>query len=345
MKAFAEAASDIGLTYSAVKCGREGDETPHPNIEMLLGSSSLFNRAELPDLVGGTAWLFSKAEAAGLFDYLFVDEAGQVCVANLAGMAPAARNIVLLGDQMQLNQPIQGVHPGESGQSVLEYLLEEHATVPPNRGIFLPETWRMRPEICRFISDGIYESRLQPNPITSHRRIRFGSGPRHLVQREAGLVFVPVDHDGNTHECPEECDVIREIVAELTAHEFQASDGTVRKLGLDDILVVAPFNLQVRRLAAALPGVRVGTVDKFQGQQAPVVIFSVTSSDGDGSPRGIDFLFDKHRLNVAISRAQVLAVIVGSPRLERTRCSTLEQMKLVNLYCRAVGVKAEAQSA
>jgi uncharacterized protein len=261
-------------------------------------------------------------------------------------MAPAARNIVLLGDQMQLNQPIQGVHPGESGTSILEYLLQDHATVPPDRGIFLPETWRMRPEICRFISDGVYESRLQPNPITSERRIRFNGGSRHYIHREAGLVFVPVDHHGNTYDCPEECEVVRSIVAELTAHEFQSSDGSVRRLGVSDILVVAPFNLQVRRLAVALPGVRVGTVDKFQGQQAPVVIFSMTSSDGDASPRGIDFLFDKHRLNVAISRAQVLAVIIGSPRLERTRCSRLEQLRLVNLYCRALepGIRRTAAS-
>ena len=130
-------------------------------------------------------------------------------------------------------------------------------------------------------------------------------------------------------------DLTAEIVKELCGHSLELPGEPVRPFGFEDILVVAPFNLQVRRLTEKLPGIRVGTVDKFQGQEAPVVIFSMTASEGDASPRGIDFLFSRNRLNVAISRAQILTIILGSPRLERTRCSRLAQIRLVNLFCRA----------
>jgi superfamily I DNA and/or RNA helicase len=176
---------------------------------------------------------------------------------------------------------------------------------------------------------------LKAEMCTSERSIRF-RGPVGYVGRPAGIVYVPVDHSGNSYECDEEAAVIRDIVAELTGHALEKPGAVARLITFDDILVVAPFNLQVRKLKMVLPGVRVGTVDKFQGQQAPVVIFSMTSSEGDASPRGVEFLFDKHRLNVAISRAQILAIVVANPALARTRCSNLEQMRAVNVYCRAV---------
>lgn len=193
----------------------------------------------------------------------------------------------------------------------------------------------MRPEICEFISDAVYDGRLKSDACTSDRSIRL-RGPVQYVPQPAGIVYVPVDHSGHTYDCDEEAEFIRRIVAELCGHMLEERSAAPRAITVNDILVVAPFNLQVRKLQPVLGGVRVGTVDKFQGQQAPVVIFSMTSSEGDASPRGIEFLFDKHRLNVAISRAQVLAVVVGSPALERTRCSNLEQMQAVNTYCRAV---------
>jgi uncharacterized protein len=335
LKAVGEAADAAGFRFSGVKCGEADRGQPHPSIEMLGENGDLFNLPAMPQLVGATAWVFSRPEAEGEFDYLFVDEAGQVSIANLVGMAPASRNLVLLGDQMQLNQPIHGTHPGESGTSILEYYLQEHATIPEEMGIFLPTTYRMRPEICRFISDAVYDGRLAADDCTSTRSIRF-VGPVQHVSRPAGIVHVPVLHSGNSYESDEEAAAIRTIVRELCGHVLDES-GSARRVTRDDILVVAPFNLQVRKLKAALDGVRVGTVDKFQGQQAPIVIFSMTASEGDASPRGIEFLFDRHRLNVAISRAQVLAVVVGCPALERTRCSMLEQMRAVNVYCRAVG--------
>ncbi len=339
LKSAAEAADRLGVKFRGVKAGcDEGQESIHPSIDLLADNGDVFKLPNLPNLVGGTAWVFSKVEASGQFDYLFVDEAGQVSLANLVGMAPSAHNIVLLGDQMQLNQPMQGIHPGESGQSVLDYLLEGAPTVPSEKGILLPDTWRMRPEVCNFISDGIYDGRVHPHTITLERSLCFGKGARNFVRRGAGLLFIPVAHEGNIYESTEEIEVIKRVVAELCQHEIRLPGQSVRKVTSSDVLIVAPYNLQVRRLRTALPGIRIGTVDKFQGQEAPIVIFSMTSSEGDASPRGIEFLFSRNRLNVAISRAQILAIIVGSPKLERTRCVRLDQMKLVNLFCRAAQV-------
>jgi uncharacterized protein len=152
--------------------------------------------------------------------------------------------------------------------------------------------------------------------------------------RDAGLIYIPVEHDGNVYESPEEEERISALVEDLIGVPLRCEGGTTRRLNRDDILVVAPYNLQVRRLERRLQTMRVGTVDKFQGQQAPVVIFSMCSSNGDASPRGIEFLFSRNRLNVAISRAET--IVVGHPALARTHCSTIEQMRLVNVYCRAV---------
>jgi len=336
LKATAEAADKMGIPFAGAKAGCEEDDEPiHRSIEMLPTNGDLFELEQIPSLVGGTAWVFSNEKARGKFDYLFVDEAGQVSVANLVGMAPSTRNVVLLGDQMQLNQPIQGSHPGESGTSILEYFLQDKATVPEDMGIFLPRTWRMRPEVCEFISDAIYDGRLQPETLTSNRTIRCEPGSINRVARNAGLLYVPVDHAGRTYESEEEALAIHEIVQELLKHSVQLDREPLRPMKLSDILIVAPYNLQVRKLRSVIPNANIGTVDKFQGQEAPVVILSMTTSEGDASPRGREFLFSRNRLNVAISRAQILAIIVASSRLQRTRCTRIEQMKLVNLFCRA----------
>jgi uncharacterized protein len=317
-----------------------GDEEDNRNLHswftQVKSASDLFNGGALPSLIGGTAWAFSRPEAERTLDYLFVDEAGQVSVANLLGMAPTASNIVLIGDQMQLSQPIKGSHPGESGTSTLDYLLQGRATIPDDYGIFLPETWRMHPEVCSFISGAVYEGRLMPKPMTAARTIRFSNRPRTYVQKNAGVIFVPVEHEGNAYESEEEAAVVARIVEELQAQFLSDPIQPERPLTRNDILVVTPYNLQVRKLTAMLPGIRVGTVDKFQGQEAAIVIYSMCASSGDASPRGIEFLFSKNRLNVAISRARSLAVVVGNPALARTSCSTLEQMQLVNVFCRVV---------
>jgi uncharacterized protein len=284
-------------------------------------------------VMGGSAWLFSRPELRGQFDYLFVDEAGQVSLANLVAAGQAASNLILVGDQMQLGQPIQGSHPGESGKSGLDYLLDRHATIPPDLGVFLGVTWRMHPDICRFISDAVYEGRLNAVKETSVQAVLCKSKEGRIT-RKTGVVFVPVDHQDNTQCSDEEVEVIREIVAELLGRCFVDREGKKRDLTLADILIVAPYNMQVRRLKNRLgPQARVGSVDKFQGQEAPVVIVSMCASSVDDCPRGVDFLLNKNRINVAVSRAQCLSIVVGSPTLMTARCKTVEHMELLNLYC------------
>jgi uncharacterized protein len=258
-------------------------------------------------------------------------------VANLIGMARAAHNLVLIGDQMQLGQPIQGSHPGESGLSILDYLLQGQATIAEDKGIFLGKTWRLHPRLCEFISGAVYDGRLQAAPHTRHRVVRVPPTARY-VTREAGLLFVPVSHEGNTQGSDEEVAVIRVLVEELVGREVTNEKGEVKgPLQLADILFVAPYNMQVRKLGRALgPGARVGSVDKFQGQEAPVVILSLCASQGESSPRGLEFLLNKQRLNVALSRAQSLAIVVANPALAQTRCQSLTQMTLLNLFCRVM---------
>jgi uncharacterized protein len=215
-------------------------------------------------VVGGTAWLFSRVDFDASFDYLFVDEAGQVSVANIVAMATSATNIVLVGDPMQLSQPIQGAHPGESGLSALEYLLAGHNTVPAERGIFLPISRRMHPDVCRFISDTVYEGRLISDEGAARQEILGDS-----TQRLSGTHLIEVSHAGNSQSSSEEVAAIRREIELLLGKKFRDRDGNERPLELDDILVVAPYNLQVNALKAALPPeARVGTVDKFQGQEA-----------------------------------------------------------------------------
>ena len=333
-----QAALDAGVNVSAVKVCKEDDQMAGlPSGFTQAGSGrELFDAQPLPQLIGGTVFAFITEGAEGALDYLFVDEAGQVSLANLVAMAPSAQNLVLLGDQMQLGQPIQGSHPGESGLSTLEYLLQGQATIPEDFGIFLPRTWRLHPNLCHFISGAVYEDRLGCEVQTVQRVLDAGTDPPAWLARTAGLIYVPVEHEGNVYESVEEADRIAALVRDLTSLRLRTKEGAIRPLTGADILVVAPYNLQVRRLERRLSPIRVGTVDKFQGQEAGVVIFSMCTSSGDASPRGIEFLFSRNRLNVAISRAQTLAIVVGSPALLRTRCSSIDQIRLVNVYCRAV---------
>jgi predicted RecB family nuclease len=280
-------------------------------------------------VVGGTAWLLSRVDFDAGFDYLFVDEAGQVSVANIVAMATCAANIVLVGDPMQLSQPIQGAHPGESGLSALEYLLAGHNTVPADRGIFLPISRRMHPDVCRFISAIVYEGRLTSDEGAACQKI-LGDSTHHLT----GARLIEVLHAGNCQSSPEEVAAIRHEIELLLGKKFLDRDGNERNLELSDILIVAPYNLQVNALKVALPPeARVGTVDKFQGQEAPVCLVSMTSSSAEEIPRGVDFLFSLNRINVAISRAQVLSIVFASPRLLAVPCTTVEEMRLVNSLC------------
>lgn len=279
-------------------------------------------------VVGATAWFFTRDENVQAFDWLFVDEAGQVGLANMAAMGRAARNIVLVGDPRQLPQVIQGAHPEPADLSCLDWMLGEHATVPPDRGIFLPVSRRMHPEVCRFISDQVYEGRLTSHPDTACQAV---SGTSF---REAGAYWVPVPHEGNAQISSEEVAAIQAATSELLRGTWTEKDGTSRPMRHTDIIVVAPYNAQVNALRDALPdGIRVGTVDKFQGQEAPVCLVSMTASSAEETSRGMEFLFSLNRINVAVSRAKGLSLVFGAPRLREAKCETVEQMRLVNTLC------------
>ena len=290
-------------------------------------------------VVGGTAFFFSRPELEQSLDWLFIDEAGQVGLANMVAMGRAARNIVLVGDPRQLPQVIQGAHPEPANLSCLDWMLGDHATIPPDRGIFLPVSRRMHPEVCRFISDQVYEGRLTSHPDTARQAVNGTHFP------EAGAFWVPVAHEGNAQISTEEVSAIQAAAADLLKGEWTEKDGTRRPMRETDIIVVAPYNAQVNALRDALPpGIRVGTVDKFQGQEAPVCLVSMTASSAEETPRGMDFLFSLNRINVAVSRAKGLALVFGAPRLREAKCETVERMRLINTLC-AVTALAEIKGA
>lgn len=286
------------------------------------------------NLLAGTAWLFARPELDGTLDYLFVDEAGQISLADALAMGTAARNLVLLGDPLQLAQVSQAVHPPGAGASVLEHLLGEHVTIPGRRGMFIGETRRMHPDVCRFVSEVVYEGRLGSVAGCERQRV---DAPGELTG--TGMRWRPVAHAGNTRQSPEEAREIAARVEALLRGSWTPADGPARPLRPQDVMVVTPYNAQVRCLREHLPAdVAVGTVDRFQGQQAPVVFFSMATSSGDELPRNLEFLFSLNRLNVAVSRARCLAVLVCSPELLHVRCRNAEQMRLVNALCRLVEV-------
>ena len=237
---------------------------------------------------------------------------------------------MLVGDPRQLAQPSQGTHPDGSGASALEHLLDGRDTIRATRGVFLDQTHRLHPGICAFVSEIVYEDRLQSDPECARQRV---DGPSAV--RGSGLRWHSVDHVGNRTSSQEEAAAVVFLYGELAGQTFTDTNGVSRKLGEGDVLVVAPYNAQVSLIAAALPpGARVGTVDKFQGQEAPVVIVSLTTSSIDEIHRGMEFLYSRNRLNVAVSRAQALAIVVASPALLSVRCNSVPQLRLANGLCR-----------
>jgi uncharacterized protein len=285
------------------------------------------------DLIAGTAWLFARDELDQQLDYLFVDEAGQVSLANAIAMGVSAKNVILVGDQMQLSQPLRGSHPGRSGLSALEHLLDGAATAPPQRGIFLSTTRRMHPDLCRFISDAFYDGRLMAEAGNERQGLILNPDADPALAPR-GLRFISVEHEGCSQKSEPEADRVHQLYQSLLGQCWTDREGRVRRIGVGDILVVSPYNMQVNLLRTRLPeGARVGTVDRFQGQEAAIVLISMATSSGDDLPRQIEFLYSRNRLNVAISRARCLAAIVASPRLLETSCSTIEQMRLVNALC------------
>ena len=296
------------------------------------------------NLVSGNSWLFAREGMTDRVDYLFIDEAGQTSLADALAVAPSASNVVFLGDPMQLAQVSQAEHPEGAGRSALHHLLGDASTVPEHRGILLDLSFRMHPDICGFISSAFYDRRLKSEASTVNNRV-----DSHGLSG-SGLRFIPVEHSDNARESVEEAQRIAAEIELLLDGTFTRKAEPISKIGEHDILVVTPYNAQRKRIHALLKAaghanVRVGTVDKFQGQEAPVVFYSMATSSGEDVPRNMEFLFERNRFNVAVSRAQCLSVLVCSPQLLDIRCSHTEQIALVNVLCRYAEMAAEPRVA
>lgn len=323
-------ADEIGFDFQGVYKG-EGYHSAYRRIESTDENDDVTD--EYP-LVAGTSWLFARPEHRERFDLLFVDEAGQLSLASTLAAGMAARSLVLLGDPQQLPQVTQAAHPGDSGASVLEHLLEGEPVIREGEGVLLTESWRMHPDVCAFVSERSYDSKLRSRDACSMRRVDAPSGSL----TGTGLRVLGLEHERRSQASPEEAAAIAAACRDLLDGGTVTNDeGTVAPLRPKNLMVVAPYNLAVRCIADAVPdGVHVGTVDRFQGQQAAVVFYALTCSSGEDVPRGLDFLFNANRLNVAVSRAQCLAVLVYSPCLLEADCRTLEAMRLVDGACRFV---------
>jgi predicted RecB family nuclease len=285
-------------------------------------------------VIGATVFAFASDIAfEHPLDYLFVDEASQVALANLVAVAGAAKNIVLMGDQMQLEQPTQGAHPDNAGASALEYLLDGHSVIPEAKGIFLERTYRMHPDVCRPLSEVVYEGKLNAAEGNEKQRIEINNPKK--ITKSHGILVVKVNHNGNQQSSGEEARVVAELVDELKTGCFHSKTGESSQITGKDILIVSPYNMQVNLLKDRIPsGCAIGTIDKFQGQQAPVVIISMAVSDVEESPRGMEFIFNINRLNVAISRAKALAIIVVNEGLEKCDVTNIKQIENLNFFCR-----------
>ena len=291
---------------------------------------------ERVDLVAGTAWAFGPEAMDQQLDYLFVDEAGQVSLPHAVAAMRSAKNVVLLGDPLQLPQVTQTQHPGDIGASVLEHLLgHELRPVAPDRGVLLTDSWRMHPDVCRFISELLYEGKLHSAKHRERQNVRSPG------LSDTGLRYLAAEHSGNSQRSEEEAARIAMEIEQLLRGTICDVDGVTRSLTPADVIVVKPYNAQVRCIRRVLADrglatIEVGTVDKFQGREAYVVFFSTAASSPEDAPRGMSFVFDRQRFNVAISRARALAVMVGSPALLVHRCTSVEHVQVASGVCRFI---------
>ena len=327
-----EASEEMGVDLRCIQKPKE----PEPDLGRLLfakDNGDVYGALASGhcQVAGATHFLWSRADAHDVLDVLVVDEAAQMSLANVVAVAQSARTLILLGDPQQLDQPTQGTHPDGTGVSSLEHVLQGSHTIAVDRGLFLEQTWRLHPSICAFNSELFYDSKL-----TSHRgcelQIITSGGPLD----GSGLRYLPVHHTGNQSSSIEEAEAIADLVKRLLAGSPRWTDreGTERTLTLDDIVIITPYNAQVFEIQQRLPAARVGTVDKFQGQEAPIAIYSMATSSYTDAPRGMEFLYSANRFNVAISRAKCLSVLVASPNVFEAECKTPRQMQLANAFCR-----------
>jgi predicted RecB family nuclease len=334
LAAVLDAAESEGVEVRPVQKGDKDEVLDDERVTRAKDTADV--RARLDDgranLAAGTTWLWASPKMADAADVLFVDEAGQMSLANVIAISPGTASLVLLGDPQQLDQPLQGTHPPGAEKSALAHVLAGDATIPATRGLFLETTWRLHPELSRFTSEVFYEGRLVSEPDLAGQRV-VGSDRVPAV----GPSMVRLFTAGFGNESPPEAAAIAELARSLvsSATTWVDQSGQPCPITWNDVLIVAPYNAQVGAIRRLLPPeARVGTVDKFQGQQAAVSIYSMTTSSPDLAPRGMDFLYSRNRLNVATSRARCVAVVVASPDLLRVRARSPRQMRLANALCR-----------
>jgi uncharacterized protein len=286
---------------------------------------------------GGTAWLWSRPDAFEALDVLFVDEAAQMSLANVLAVSQSAKTVVLIGDPQQLDQPTQGSHPDDTDVSALDHILGDEQTIPPDKGLFLEETWRLHPDICSYTSELFYAGRLRSKDGLDRQIVKSSAGAH-----GSGLQYLPIDHVGNQNCSPEEAEAVVDLVKAMLAANavWVDAQGTERPLTLEDVLIITPYNAQAFEIQQRLAGARVGTVDKFQGQEAPIAIYSTATSSHADAPRGIEFLYSLNRLNVATSRAKCLSILVSAPQIFEAECRTPRQAQLANAFCRYLEVSS-----
>lgn len=329
-----EASAEMGMELQCIqKPGSDNADKATDRISLAKENADLFGSLNLGQclVAGATSFSWAREEAYEVLDVLFVDEAAQMSLANVLAVSHAAKCLVLLGDPRQLDQPTQGTHPDGVGVSSLEHVLNGKQTIGPQEGLFLANSWRMHPSICDFNSELFYDAKL-----TSVQGCELQALHSESEFNGSGLRYVAVDHRGNTSSSVEEADKIGEIVKTLMSARPTWTDRLGKEWALteDDILIITPYNAQVLEIQKRLPRYRVGTVDKFQGQEAPVTIYSMATSSYSDAPRGMEFLYSANRFNVAISRAKCLAILVASPRIFDAECRTPRQIRLANAFCR-----------
>jgi superfamily I DNA and/or RNA helicase len=309
-----------------VKRSSEPDE-PLNGVDYLDDNGACADEAY--NLVAGTPWLFANSKLQECpVDVLVVDEAGQLSLVDVLAAGGSATNLLLLGDPQQLPQVCLALHPNGSGASVLEHVLGDRETLPNEDGVFLPTTWRMHPDVCEFVSEQFYDGRLGTHPICEEQVTELGTGLR----------WIRADHTGCSTRSEEEVGLVVSEIEQLLGRSWTDQHGKKLMLGTSDVLIVTPYNDQKRSLRDGLAragygDIRVGTVDKFQGQEASVVFFSAATSSSDDAPRGLGFVFSRNRFNVAISRARCLAYLVCTDAVLGATARTIDEMRTLNAAC------------
>ena len=330
LKGIKKVADEIDMELNIIQKNDAGDKSNFP-WTTTQDYSRIERNIKKMHVIAGTSNMWAHRSLTDAVDYLFVDEAGQLSLADTLVCCFATKNLVLLGDPQQLRQPMQGIHPDGIDVSALEHIFQDQKTIRQDQGIFLGTTWRMHPNICSFNSDLYYDGKLYPEASLERQEIR-GNTPF----SGAGLYYQPVLHRGNSTYSSQEVEAVVHIFNNLTKGdvEWVDAEGKQFTVGPEHIRIVTPYNMQRQEISKQLGGFKeVGTVDKFQGQEAPIVIYSMVTSSAADMTRGMDFLYNPNRFNVAVSRARAVFILVGSPLLFEPECKTPDQMRLANGLC------------